>query len=212
MPDASRAVANCGAARHEVAIFRRCRHMLDRSHRKRKASSSLVRSSPTRDRLPDRHAGVRTLHGLEVKSSSKVTLRESQLPSRKFATATDCRPMPAIETSTPRVQRAFTQLSLDPWPAGLSRAAAVLRFEPWEISKRCGLSFARSHDDLDFTDVAMARPARSRTAFALVRHLGCPAAGTELWIQDRVRDTRLGIAGALTSLGLSTRDLVWVRE
>jgi hypothetical protein len=104
--------------------------------------------------------------------------------------------------------RNFRQIQLADWPRGLEQAIAVVAFEPSEIAARCGLRFERSEDDLDVLDGALIGTASGKQ-FALVRHRGATAPGTELWTRSDSEDLGQDLREALRVLGLSVKDVTW---
>jgi hypothetical protein len=59
--------------------------------------------------------------------------------------------------------------------------AATVRLEPEELTERPGIEFAESHHGLDQLKPAIVELPPERRV-VLVRHLGFPEAGTEVWV------------------------------
>lgn len=107
------------------------------------------------------------------------------------------------------MSRGFSQKDLEHWPQGLSYPAAVLRLEPAELTNHYRLRFAESHDDLDRFVAALVETEEGSN-FALVRHIGAPGPGTEVWIDEECDDPRNQLAKLLDALDLDETDLTWV--
>ena len=69
--------------------------------------------------------------------------------------------------------------------------------------------FAESHDDLDRFLGALIQ-AEDGKVFALVRHLGAPEKGTEIWVSRSSRRPRSDLRTALELLGLEEDSLGWL--
>jgi len=90
------------------------------------------------------------------------------------------------------------------WRSHMDTVIAVLRQEPDEL----GLRFEDDYDNLDYL-----RHARLDTpsgkVFALVRHRGAPASGTEVVTRDDSQSLLEDLEDVLTRLHLTREDLVW---
>src|SRR6266853_5652244 len=78
-------------------------------------------------------------------------------------------------------EREFSQVDVEQWPRGLAKAIAVVRQEPEQLSEAAGIKFVKTYDDLDWLLGAVVTVASSGRPFALVRHLGSPSPGTQIW-------------------------------
>src|SRR4051794_37313335 len=92
--------------------------------------------------------------------------------------------------------------------AGLTKAVAVLRLEPKELSARIGLRFHGGHDDLDTLDWARVIGLSGRP-YALVRHRHSPEPGTQILVPYDSNDLWGGVLDVLKGLNLSEQDLAW---
>lgn len=91
---------------------------------------------------------------------------------------------------------------------GLARPVATLKLGPAEISKRLGLSFETTRDDLDELEAAVFRDTTGQQ-FALVRHRHQPNPGTDILINENLRDLSAALRDALRALRLEPKDLQW---
>jgi hypothetical protein len=91
---------------------------------------------------------------------------------------------------------------------GLARPVATLKLEPTEITKRVGLTFETTKDDLDDVEAAVFRASTGRQ-IALVRHRHQPNRGTDILINERSRNLSAAVRDALQALNFQAHDLQW---
>ena len=92
--------------------------------------------------------------------------------------------------------------------ARLTKAVAVLRLNPEELSERIGIHFQTAHDDLDMLDWARVI-GLSGKPYALVRHRHAPEPGTQIVVPYDSNDLWVDVLDVLDGLNLSERDLAW---
>ena len=104
---------------------------------------------------------------------------------------------------------AFTQIDSTPWPSGYPQAIAVSRVQPELFSRSFGLTFSEGFDNLGAYTAATIR-LRSGRLLGLLRHVGDPGPGTEVYA-----DANDDFIGALReffdAFDLSVEDLSWMR-
>src|SRR3954465_5562894 len=110
---------------------------------------------------------------------------------------------------TPTIATDFRQISRDEVQRGLAKPIALLRLEPAEISRRCGITFEPDRDDLDALLVAAIESPTGRQ-FGLARYERAPSPGTELLVHEQSADFKAELLEALGLLRLRTEDLSWV--
>jgi hypothetical protein len=87
---------------------------------------------------------------------------------------------------------------------------AMLRQEPNELSQsNAGLVFRLAYDGLDYLDFA-SLTLLSGDDVSLVRHHGCPQAGTEICVATKPENAAQIISGTCESLKISKSDLLWI--
>jgi hypothetical protein len=87
---------------------------------------------------------------------------------------------------------------------------ATLKQEPIELSQsNPSLVFGQSYDGLDYLDFASLVLA-SGDPVTLVRHRGCPEAGTEICVATQPEQASQLIDRTCEYLNISTADLVWI--
>jgi hypothetical protein len=110
---------------------------------------------------------------------------------------------------TPAVTTEFRQISRHEVQRGLAKPIALLRLEPAEISRHCGITFEPDRDDLDALFVAAIESPNGRQ-IGFARHEHAPVPGTELLVHERSADFKADLLEALRLLGLRTPNLAWV--
>ena len=94
------------------------------------------------------------------------------------------------------------------WPSGAAWAIAVLGFEPDELAARYGFTLEEAVDTLgDYHRVAIALPDGSQAW--LMRHVGNPAPGTAVFVDEGVNFDRAR-EFVLQVLGLTPDAYSWV--
>lgn len=98
------------------------------------------------------------------------------------------------------------------WGTDLGEPIAVLGAEPEQLAKAPDVDFASGHDDLDYVQVALVT-APSGSVYALVRHQGSRAAGTEVVARSERSPATLtsDLEGLLVRLGLEAEAVTWMR-
>lgn len=87
---------------------------------------------------------------------------------------------------------------------------AMLRQEPIELAKsNDDIEFKLSYDGLDYLDFA-SLTLHSGESITLVRHHGCPEAGTEICVATKPENAAQLIDRTCEFLNLSKTDLIWV--
>jgi hypothetical protein len=89
-------------------------------------------------------------------------------------------------------------------------SVAMLKQEPIELAQNNpNLVFRQSYDGLDYLDFAsLILPSGDRVT--LVRHRGCPVAGTEICIEMLPEQAAQIVDRTCEYLNISTTDLVWI--
>ena len=101
------------------------------------------------------------------------------------------------------------QLPLTEMKRGLVKPIATVQWEPQDFSKKLGISFQVTQDDLDEVQAALIR-ATSRREFALVRHRDQPDRGTDILTAEDSEDLSRDLREALQVLRISLDDLIWI--
>lgn len=98
------------------------------------------------------------------------------------------------------------------WGTDLGEPIAVLGAEPEELATAPDVRFASGHDDLDYLRVALVT-APSGSVYALVRHQGSRAAGTQVVARSPQPPAILtsDLEGLLVRLGLGAEAVTWIR-
>jgi hypothetical protein len=105
---------------------------------------------------------------------------------------------------------AFTQIDSTPWPSGYPEAIAVTRVQPELFSRAFGLTFSEGFDNLGEYTAATIR-LRSGRMLGLLRHVGDPGPGTEVYAD--ANDEFVGaLREFLDAFDLSAEDLSWMRD
>src|SRR4051812_14883391 len=97
---------------------------------------------------------------------------------------------------TPAVATEFRQIARHEVQRGLAKSIALLRLEPAEISRRCGITFEPDRDDLDTLLVAAIETPSGRQ-FGFARYEHAPTPGTELLVHERSADLKTELLEAL---------------
>lgn len=105
---------------------------------------------------------------------------------------------------------AFTQIESTPWPSGYAEAIAVARPQPELFARAFGLTFTKGFDNLDSYEAARLR-LRSGRMLGLLRHVGDPGPGTEVYA-DAGDDFVNALREFLDAFDLSVEDLSWMRD
>jgi len=105
---------------------------------------------------------------------------------------------------------AFTQIDSPSWPSGYPQAIAVVTIQPELFTKAFGLKFSEGHDNLDRYVAAAIRTPSGRT-LGLLRHLGDPGPGTQVYA-DSGDDFVGALREFLDAFDLSVEDLSWMRD
>jgi SWIB/MDM2 domain-containing protein len=92
---------------------------------------------------------------------------------------------------------------------GLAQPVAIIGLEPDELTKKYGIQFEESKDDLDYLVAALIRPPSGRV-FALVRHRHQPNSGTDILISEDSPDLKRDLEEAVRHLRLTRGQLKWV--
>lgn len=92
------------------------------------------------------------------------------------------------------------------WPSGDSRALAVLRFSPEELSRRYRLRFEEDYDDLDCYRLAAIRLPDGNQAW-LMHYRGDPE--FETTDVDVAALSSATLRQVIAVLGLSSSDILW---
>jgi cytoskeletal protein CcmA (bactofilin family) len=103
----------------------------------------------------------------------------------------------------------FDQLPLTEMKHGLAKPIATIRFLPSEISKKLGISFEETEDDLDALQAAAIRTASGRQ-FGLVRHRHQPTEGVDILTDERSTDLTRDLHDAMGFLRIHQEDLSWI--
>src|SRR2546426_1861551 len=103
----------------------------------------------------------------------------------------------------------LNQLSLAEMKYGLVKPIATIQCEPRDLSKKLGISFEVTKDDLDEVEAALIR-ANSGREFALVRHRHQPHPGTDILTAEHSPDLARDLQDVLQLLRIGPGDLSWV--
>jgi predicted nucleotide-binding protein len=101
------------------------------------------------------------------------------------------------------------QIPLGKMERGLARPIATLKLEPSEITRRLGVEFETTRDDLDELDAAVICSGTGRQ-FALVRHRHQPGPGTDILTNERSPDLSADLRDALHVLQFDPKELRWM--
>jgi hypothetical protein len=112
--------------------------------------------------------------------------------------------MPAVR-SHPHIE----QIPLRKITRGLAKPIATIRLEPKDISKRFGITFESTKDDLDELEVALLQT-DSGQQFALVRHQHQPNQGTDILTTEYSPDLEKDLSEAVRLLRLDRKDVGWM--
>jgi hypothetical protein len=105
---------------------------------------------------------------------------------------------------------AFTQIESTPWPSGYAETIAVVRLQPELFARAFGLRFIKGFDNLDAYEAVPLR-LRSGRMLGLLRHVGDPGRGTEVYA-DAADDFVSALREFLDAFDLSVEDLSWMRD
>jgi hypothetical protein len=97
------------------------------------------------------------------------------------------------------------------WPTGVWHSAGLVDAPPQRLEAQAGLAFHSGHDDLDYFRAAgVELPSGRRVVLWWYERAG-PPHGLDLRV-DAGDDPAAARAEALSALGLSARDLIWVPD
>jgi hypothetical protein len=100
------------------------------------------------------------------------------------------------------------QIPLAKMERGLACPVATLKLEPAEITRRLGVQFEITRDDLDELDAAVISSGSGRQ-FALVRHRHQPEPGTDILTNERSSNLGADLRDALRVLKFDPNELRW---
>jgi hypothetical protein len=105
----------------------------------------------------------------------------------------------------------YRQINTEFLPQDLGRNLAMLRIEPEQISKRTGIQFRETYDDLDYLKLAVIRTS-SNKKFGLTRHLHAPEKGVVIH-SSRSQNTLIeDLREILSILGVRIHEVRWVNS
>jgi hypothetical protein len=97
------------------------------------------------------------------------------------------------------------------WNGVEERAAAKLRVTPEELEARCGITFERGHDELDFDRRAgVVLPSGQRVVLQWYERAPEPR-GVVVYV-DRAEAVATALDQTLAVLGLTTTEVLWIPE
>ena len=97
------------------------------------------------------------------------------------------------------------------WKGAEERAGAKLRVTPEDLEVRCGITFERGHNQLDFDRRAgVVLPSGQRVVLQWYEREPEPR-GVVIYV-DRAEGVATAIAQTLAVLGLTTADALWIAE
>ncbi|MGB8353864.1 MAG: hypothetical protein WCD79_08270 [Chthoniobacteraceae bacterium] len=107
------------------------------------------------------------------------------------------------------MSESFEQLYLGDIERGLAKSIAVLALEPKDITKKTGIKFEITKDDLDYLDAALIRSS-SHKQYGLIRHHHAPFGGVEIVTNEKSQTLANDLDEVLNILGLAAADLNWI--
>ena len=110
--------------------------------------------------------------------------------------------MPVLESSQ------IKQVHLGEVTRGLAKPIATIRLEPEDISRKFGVKFESTKDDLDELKAALIH-SNSGRQFALVRHQHQPNPGTDILTYEHSPNLTDDLLDVLQLLAIRQRDLIW---
>lgn len=109
--------------------------------------------------------------------------------------------------NAPAFKKLWTQIPLEQGAPGASKSLALLKPGPAELSRRTGIRFDETEDDLDKMKLAIVKT-RSGRAFVLLRYCNEPAPGTHVLAKSKKSEAGTFVADLLHGLGLRPEDVL----
>jgi len=103
----------------------------------------------------------------------------------------------------------FDQVALTEMKHGLAKPIATIRSGPSEISKKLGIAFEETEDDLDALQAAVIRTTSGRQ-FGLVRHRHQLMEGVDILTDEHSTDLTRDLHDAMGFLQIHQEDLSWI--
>ena len=106
------------------------------------------------------------------------------------------------------MKEGVTQLHLGDAEKGLCMVGCYMRIMPSELSRRTGIKFENSQDDLDYLEAALILNGNGKQ-FGLMRYLRSPRHDyTALLINEGTQDVTGDVNHGLEALGIQSREII----